>query len=118
MSGPIAARVDNSAASRSQGSQDSFTNQKSQTSPSAYPPDRPFFLQARTLAAAVLVLVATVASVAGAVGWPFPPQTSESVELVGMGCLLTIGAHIVQVVHHHRAARRFRLSTKDGIRHL
>lgn len=109
VSGPLGAR---SAAFKSQGSQVGFTNDRtSLASLSAHTPVHGF-LTTRAVAMAVLILIAMAASVAGAGGWLFPSQTSESVALVSMGCLLTIVAHLAQAFHH-RATHQFRPVTED-----
>ncbi len=63
----------------------------------------------------VLILIAMCASVAGAAGLFFPSQTSESLALLGMGCLFAILARIGQVFHHHRATATLRQVPQDEI---
>ena len=63
----------------------------------------------------LIALIALMALVAGAAGLFFPAQTSESVALVGMGCLFAILARIVQLFHDHRATPPLRQVPQDQI---
>jgi hypothetical protein len=84
-------------------------------SPSADTPVHTF-PPTKAVAISAVILIAIVVWGAGAAGLLSLSQTSESVALVGMGCLFTILARIVQVFHHHRAPTPLRRVTRDEIR--
>jgi len=83
--------------------------------PSILTPGHVFPPTTKAVAMQVLILIAMAASVAGATGFLFPFQTSESVALVGMGCLFAILARIVQVCHQHRSTQPLRQVPQDEI---